>query len=217
MHNADLCDTLGNLVHRGTNLCKKYCGGSIPDVPAPPSSPIDFDKVRETYQAKMDNFELEGGAAIAMQAFRDVNGYLTEEAPWLKKGDEFAEERKIVVRATLEAIYALAHLLLPFIPAGATKIFEKLNTSPTFIADIDADLRNLEAGAKVEIGDVLFKKVRIFFTPLSFACEHSSLCLSIYRFPFTLLFNVLQLYIDSYFQSVLNPHRYFLRSCPTQS
>ena len=134
----------------------------------------------------MDNFELEGGAAIAMQAFRDVNGYLTEEAPWLKKGDEFEEERKIVVRATLEAIYALAHLLLPFIPAGATKIFEKLNTSPTFIADIDADLRNLEAGAKVEIGDVLFKKVRIL-TPLSFACEHSSLRLSILAIPYFLI------------------------------
>ena len=161
MHNADLCDTLGNLVHRGTNLCKKYCGGIIPNVPAPPSPPIDFVKVRESYQAKMDNFELEGGAAIAMQAFRDVNGYLTEEAPWLKKGDEFEEERKIVVRATLEAIYALSHLLIPFIPAGATKIFKKLNTLPKSIADISADLRNLETGSKVEIGDVLFKKVRL--------------------------------------------------------
>lgn len=166
MHNADLCDTLGNLVHRGTNLCKKYCGGIIPDVPAPPSPPMDFVKVRDSYQAKMDNFELEGGAAIAMQAFRDVNGYLTEEAPWLKKGDEFEEERKIVVRATLEAIYALSHLLLPFIPAGATKIFQKLNTSPKSIADISTDLRNLETGAKVEIGDVLFKKV-CFHAPVS--------------------------------------------------
>ena len=166
MHNADLCDTLGNLVHRGTNLCKKYCGSIIPDVPAPPSPPIDFIKVRESYQAKMDNFELEGGAAIAMQAFRDVNGYLTEEAPWLKKGDEFEEERKIVVRATLEAIYALSHLLIPFIPAGATKIFQKLNTSPKSIADISTDLRNLETGAKVEIGDVLFKKV-CFHAPVS--------------------------------------------------
>ena len=166
MHNADLCDTLGNLVHRGTNLCKKYCGGIIPDVPAPPSPPIDFIKVRESYQAKMDNFELEGGAAIAMQAFRDVNGYLTEEAPWLKKGVEFEEERKIVVRATLEAIYALSHLLIPFIPAGATKIFKKLNTSSKTIADISTDLRNLEAGAKVDIGDVLFKKVG-FHAPVS--------------------------------------------------
>lgn len=159
MHNADLCDTLGNLVHRGTNLCRKYCDGIIPDVPAPPTPPIDFEAVREAYQAKMDNFELEGGASIAMQAFRDVNGFLTEEAPWLKKGDEFAEERKVVVRATLEAIYALTHLLLPFIPAGATKIFNKLNTEPTSIVDIKSDLRNLETGTKVEIGDVLFKKI----------------------------------------------------------
>eukprot|EP01044_Picomonas_judraskeda_P040888 COSAG03_NODE_20304_length_321_cov_0.923423_1_plen_98_part_01 len=25
LHNADLADTLGNLVNRGLNLCKKYC------------------------------------------------------------------------------------------------------------------------------------------------------------------------------------------------
>ena len=37
MHNADLCGTLGNLIHRATTLCTKYCSGTVPDVPEPTS------------------------------------------------------------------------------------------------------------------------------------------------------------------------------------
>lgn len=158
MHNADLCDTLGNLVHRATNLCKKYCDGVIPDVPT--ASPIDFSTVLDTYLSKMSNFELEHGASIAIQGFRDLNGYLTEEAPWLKKGAEFAELRRSVVRTALEAIYVLTHLLTPFIPEGSAKIFRKLNTEPKTLATLSRDGTNLEVGTAIQIGDVLYTKVR---------------------------------------------------------
>lgn len=159
MHNADLCDTLGNLVHRATNLCAKYCDGMVPDVPPPPKAAINFDEIRSEFMSKMDAYELDNGAAVAMKGFRDINGYLTEQAPWHMKGDERAEERKIVVRAVLESVYALAHLLIPFIPIGAQKIFEKLNTSPVDLGDISSDLRSLTVGTKVEIGDVLYTKL----------------------------------------------------------
>lgn len=32
MHNSELADILGNLVHRVLNLAQKYCGGVLPDV-----------------------------------------------------------------------------------------------------------------------------------------------------------------------------------------
>ena len=159
MHNADLCDTLGNLVHRATNLCKKNCGGLVPDVPAPPEPPFDFDAIRKEFMSKMDSFELDNGAAIAMKGFRDVNGYITDKAPWHLKGDELANERQIIVRATLESVYALAHLLIPFIPSGAQQIFDKLGTAPIELSAIKSDLRNLAVGTKVQIGDVLYSKL----------------------------------------------------------
>ena len=159
MHNADLCDTLGNLVHRATNLCKKYCAGSVPDVPPPGRSPADLERLVGDYVAKMENFELEGGAAIAMQGFREVNRFLTEEAPWLKKGEEFEQERKVTVRATLEAVYVLAHLLLPFTPIGASAIFRKLNTNPATLNTLKLSDRHLEVGTKLDVGDVLYSKV----------------------------------------------------------
>jgi methionyl-tRNA synthetase len=158
MHNADLCDTLGNLVHRVTKLCGKYCNGVIPDVPCPEALVLDFDALRNAYSSKMEAFALEGGASFAIQACRDVNGYLSKEEPWKLKGDEFEEKRKVVVRATLEAVYAVAHLLLPFIPKGASEIMRKLNTPPKQLGAINADLRNLTVGTKVDVGDILYER-----------------------------------------------------------
>lgn len=158
MHNADLCDTLGNLVNRATNLCGKFCEGVVPDVPAPVKAPIDLASIIGIYTSKMDRFDLQGGASIAMAGFRDVNGYLQEEAPWLKKGDENSEFRKIVVRATLEAIYALTHLLIPFLPVGCKRIYQKLGKDPVSWNKLDPGCRNLTVGTKIEVGKVLYDK-----------------------------------------------------------
>lgn len=160
MHNADLCDTLGNLVHRATNLCKKYCNGSVPDVPPPPTPPVDFESLRTQFVSKMDAYELDAGCSLAMQGFRDVNQYLTEQEPWKLKGEEHTETRQVVVRATLEAVYALSHFLIPFLPIGAKQIFDKLNVQPKLLSEINPNLRNMVAGKEVQIGQVLYVKLK---------------------------------------------------------
>ena len=157
MHNADLCDTLGNLVHRATNLCGKYCGGIVPDVPAPAKAPIDLATILVDYQFKMNRLELEGGASIVMQGFREVNRFLTEDAPWLP--DKTEHDRQVTVRAVLEAIYGLSHLLLPFLPVGGASIFKKLNTEPVILGALGVDCRNLVVGTEITIGDILYTKL----------------------------------------------------------
>jgi len=159
MHNADLCDTLGNLVNRATNLCKKFCDGVVPDVPAPSNAPVDIASIIDSYSAKVERYDLQGGAAVAMAGFREVNGYLQNEAPWLKKGDENDEFRKIVVRATLEAIYALTHLLMPFLPVGCKCIYKKLGKEPVSLVDLNRDCRSLVAGTSIQVGQVLYEKM----------------------------------------------------------
>ena len=105
-----------------TSLCTKYCGGVVPDVPAPTTVPIpDLRSMIDMYESKMNNFELQGGANVAIQGFRDINGYLQDQAPWHIKDDLLAQQ--MIVRATLEAVYAVSHLLLPFLPEGCVKIF----------------------------------------------------------------------------------------------
>jgi methionyl-tRNA synthetase len=114
--------------------------------------------VREAYVTEMSSYALEGGSNVAIQACRDVNGYLTREEPWKLVGDEYAERRRSIVRATLEAVYAVAHLLLPFIPRGASEIFRKMNTPPRSLWDIDPELRgNLAVGTKIDVGSLLYE------------------------------------------------------------
>jgi methionyl-tRNA synthetase len=160
MHNADLCDNVGNLVHRATSLCGRYCDGVVPDIPAPLDlKPVsDLGKIIDAYAAKMNAFELQGGAFTAIEGFRGINAYLQEAAPWKLKGEEYVEQRKMIVRATLEAIYALTHLLLPFTPVGAAKIFRKLHTEPVSLSELKRDCRNLTVGTKIDVGDVLYEK-----------------------------------------------------------
>jgi len=176
MHNSDLCDTLGNLIHRATNLCSKYCGGKVPDVsPIPTLSSVlkqgggypdahSWEGFAKDYVEKMDRFQLQSGAHCAMQGFRDINGYLTQEAPWLLKGDDIdtVKQRQKIVVATLEAIYVLSHLLLPFIPVGAKKIFSKLNTAPLPLAQLlskSESTRTIGVGTTIVVGDVLYTKI----------------------------------------------------------
>mmetsp|Transcript_6233 Transcript_6233/g.13475 ORF Transcript_6233/g.13475 Transcript_6233/m.13475 type:complete len:763 (-) Transcript_6233:550-2838(-) len=161
MHNADLCDTLGNLVHRATKLCEKYCGGAVPDVPLEQPLPINFADIRKKYLDKISTFEIEGAAADTIAAYRDVNGYLTTREPWKMKGDDRADERRAVVRTVLESVYALSHLLGPFVPNGAHAIAEEKLHTPLRenVWEVEAALNNLKPGTVVTVGNVLYKKI----------------------------------------------------------
>ena len=186
MHNSDLADTLGNLVHRATNLCGKYCGGVVPDVLTTETAVSDFNAYRNEYITKMNSFELENGASIAMKAFREVNGFLTDKAPWHIKGkdDESVKARQLIVRAVLEAVYALAHLLMPFLPNGSKAIFTKLNTKPkNTLAEVDSSLMNLNVGTKIDVGDILYSKVK-FSLLISFVHFNSHMLTNNCCFPF---------------------------------
>jgi methionyl-tRNA synthetase len=158
MHNSDLCDTLGNLVHRATTLCTKYAQGRVPDVPIHAEAPRLAGLVT-SYETKMKQFELEGGAALAMQGFRDVNGFLQDKAPWHIRDDLLSQQ--VIARTALEAIYILTHLMIPFTPVGAAKIFRKLNTPPVpSLAALNVvECRNLASGTVIDIGDILYGRL----------------------------------------------------------
>ena len=76
MHNSELADTLGNLIHRGINLCVKWCdGGVIPDVPHDPVFPLPFDicALDASIRADVQNCSLNTAAFKAMEAVRATN------------------------------------------------------------------------------------------------------------------------------------------------
>ncbi|GMH83038.1 hypothetical protein TL16_g09463 [Triparma laevis f. inornata] len=158
MYNSDLCDTMGNLVHRATNLCKKYCGGVVPEVPLDKNFPVDVEGLRRKAVECMDKFAIDGLANLAISVVRDVNKYLTDSAPWLLKGEENDERRKVIVKTSLECIYIFSHFLAPFLVTACDSIFDKLSTPPVGIDEIKVGSQNIKNGTEIKVGDVLYTK-----------------------------------------------------------
>ena len=162
MHNSELADVLGNLVHRALNLSHKYCGGVVPDVAHDSEfdSPFDLNILKEDVVALSNACSIHLIAFKAMEAVRNTNKFLTEAEPWKMKGANEAR-RVAVVRTTLEAIYVCAHFLGPIIPMAAQKIFNKLGTKPITLMELKADLYNLTPGTPLTVGDILFTKIEM--------------------------------------------------------
>jgi methionyl-tRNA synthetase len=160
MHNSELADVLGNLVHRVLNLTHKYCGGVIPDTQHDSAFalPFDFKALMEEMPDIAKDCQLNVLAFKGMEAVRATNKFLTDTEPWKMKGDDEAR-RAPVVRTTLEALYAFSHFLAPIMPYATEKIFTKLGTQPKAMGSLKDDFYNLVPGTPVTIGDILFTKL----------------------------------------------------------
>ncbi|DBA04363.1 TPA: hypothetical protein N0F65_002125 [Lagenidium giganteum] len=155
IHNSELADTLGNLVHRAVSICQKYSEGVVPAV-STPDSPFDVYSLLHESEVAYKDFALQNACLAIVSALRDTNKYLTDKAPWHMKE---AEPRHVVVRTCLEAIYVLAHYLSPIMPATADKIFAKLGKGPVALTELSPNFDNLTPGTPVTVGDILFAKV----------------------------------------------------------
>lgn len=154
-HNAELTDTVGNLVHRATSLCAKFCSSCVPHSPPKPGC-IDLDGVRSDMERNMRNFQLGNACESAMAAARAANRWLNDQQPW-KASDQ--DERASIIRTVLEAIYCVAHVLHPFVPAASERIAAKLNSPMMPLFCLSSHLANLRPGTPVHVGEVLFSKV----------------------------------------------------------
>ena len=155
VHNSDLADVMGNLVHRATNLCSKNCGGAVPDCAV--DVVFDVAALRVQTELAMKSFEVQRCCELAINAMKDTNKYLTDSAPWAVKGEGAAERKAVIIRSTLEAVYAAAHFLSPFIPDATDAIFQKLGTPATPIWKLKSE-KNLAPWTEVRVGEILFAK-----------------------------------------------------------
>lgn len=157
MHNADLADTLGNLLHRAANLTMRFCEGAVPDVPA--EVVFDVALLRRETEAAFSSLAIHAACELAINAVKDTNKFLTDAAPWNLKDD--TRRKMVIVRSTLEAVYLAAHFLAPFIPATAAVIFQRLGTPPRPLWALSGDFNQLVIGTAVQSGDILFTKFEL--------------------------------------------------------
>jgi methionyl-tRNA synthetase len=129
--NADLANSLGNLLNRTLKMTVKYCDGQIPEIDIQ-NLAVDHplarlgreagQKVATAYQSL--NFSQ--ACNICLGLAKAGNQFIDEQAPWsLYKQGEYALVNQILY-TVLESVRLSAYLLSPIIPNLSTQIYQQL-------------------------------------------------------------------------------------------
>ncbi|NLN50558.1 MAG: methionine--tRNA ligase [Acholeplasmataceae bacterium] len=131
-NNADLANTLGNLVNRTIGMVNKYRTGIVKKAFTNKDYQINLrqesvnllPKIRE----KMAEYRVGDALEEVMKLLRSANKFIDLTEPWnLYRNEKTQKELDGVLYELIETIRFAAVLLQAFIPATALKIFAQLN------------------------------------------------------------------------------------------
>ncbi|MFX0149064.1 MAG: methionine--tRNA ligase subunit beta, partial [Candidatus Hodarchaeota archaeon] len=160
-----LNDNIGNFIHRTLTFIDKQFNKTIPEK-------SDYDEVDNIFIEKINNIGYQIGESLInfklRKALRDIvsfgkegNVYLNDKAPWhlIKKDKRKAGH---VFNICVQAVYALAILLGPFIPDTSEKILSYLN-SPRLseVSWESINSNSVKAETKIHSPQPIFQKLDI--------------------------------------------------------
>ena len=162
-YNADLANTLGNLVNRSIAMTNKYFGGSVKKPAALDALGQELadacnDTVKKFYE-QMDTWHNADAAETVMNLAKRCNKYIDETAPWaLAKDEANKEQLEGVLYNLLDCIRVLGILLTPFMPDTGAAIHAQLQAAET-ITDMDAAKYGAADGYTVGTPSPLFARI----------------------------------------------------------
>ncbi len=130
-YTSELANGLGNLASRATAMVGKYREGVLPeahDFAEPEQVIIEaLAAAAATADEAMGELDFSTGI-VAVKEFVDrVNGYVTDQAPWVLAKDEADRERLDVVLYTIcESLRAIAVLYNPLMPKAMSSLWQQL-------------------------------------------------------------------------------------------
>ena len=142
VYNADLANTLGNLVNRSIAMTNKYFDGKVNkpatlDALGQELADACNDTVKKFYE-QMDTWHNADAAETVMNLAKRCNKYIDETAPWaLAKDEANREQLEGVLYNLLDCIRVLGVLLTPFMPETGAAIHAQLQVAEN-ITDMDA-------------------------------------------------------------------------------
>lgn len=133
LYNADLANTLGNLVNRSIAMTNKYFGGTVRQNGTAGSEvdselkAVAADTVTR-YTELMNAYHNAEAAQTVLNLAKRCNKYIDETTPWvLAKNEADRNKLETVLYNLLECIRLLALCLRPFLPETADKIAAQMN------------------------------------------------------------------------------------------
>ena len=132
-YNADLANTLGNLVNRSIAMTNKYFGGKV--CAGENSEPCDIELIKtaeetiKKYYELMDSYHNADACEAVISLAKRCNKYIDETAPWALAKDETKKAYlQNVLYNLLECIRLLGVMLTPIIPESAESISKQIGT-----------------------------------------------------------------------------------------
>lgn len=132
-YNADLANTLGNLVNRSIAMTNKYFGGKV--CAGENSEPCDIELIKtaeetiKKYYELMDSYHNADACEAVISLAKRCNKYIDETAPWTLAKDETKKAYlQNVLYNLLECIRLLGVMLTPIIPESAESISKQIGT-----------------------------------------------------------------------------------------
>ena len=160
--NADLANTLGNLLNRTIAMTNKYFDGVISN--SKKNEEVDNDLINKANNLKlvvdknMEKLYISDALEEIFNFLRECNKYIDDTTPWVLAKEGKLERLQTVLYNLLESIRISAVLLTPFMPTTTEKIFSQLNTSLNTYDSI-SKFGILEDNHKLGQIEVLFKRI----------------------------------------------------------
>lgn len=162
--NAELANTLGNLVNRTISMSNKYFDGVVANKGI---NPDEWDKelmdatldTPKKVIEKMDKLRVADAITEIFNLFKRCNKYIDETMPWVLAKDESQSDRlSTVLYNLIESITIGASLLESFMPETSAKILSQLNASKRDLDDM-SDYGKYTSGTKVtDKPEILFAR-----------------------------------------------------------
>jgi methionyl-tRNA synthetase len=160
--NADLVNTLGNLVNRTLAMSKKYFESKVENPGVYESiddTLINYAKMLPSLvDNKMNSYKINEALEDIFELLKRSNKYIDETTPWVLAKDSKNNDRlKTVLYNLLESIRISAILLKAFIPTTSEKILNMLNTNKTSFETLE--FGTLETNITLNESEILFNRI----------------------------------------------------------
>lgn len=171
-YQAELANGFGNLASRVLAMNKKYFEGRVPEAAAIAETEAEaaIRDLAATVAARADErvevFAIHEAIAAVWELVDALNGYITEQEPWVLAKDPEQRERLATVLYTVtEGLRVLAVLLAPVIPRATAKLWAALGAEAALGALTEQSIRDagdwgrLPAGVEQQSLAVLFPRI----------------------------------------------------------